>query len=45
MKKVITILIFSFLVAGLVLVTHRKNIKRLIAGEETKTRILMKQKK
>ena len=41
----LSILIFSFLVAGLVLVTHRKNIKRLIAGEEAKTRIVMKQKK
>lgn len=41
----LSILIFSFLVAGLVLVTHRKNVKRLIAGEETKTRIVMKQKK
>ncbi|MEY2938034.1 MAG: glycerol-3-phosphate 1-O-acyltransferase [Bacteroidetes bacterium] len=41
----LSILIFSFLVAGLILVTHRKNIKRLIAGEEAKTRIVMKQKK
>ncbi len=41
----LSILIFSFLVACLVLVTHRKNIKRLIAGEEAKTRIVMKQKK
>jgi glycerol-3-phosphate acyltransferase PlsY len=41
----LSIMVFSFLVAGLVLVTHRKNIKRLMAGEETKTRILEKQKK
>lgn len=41
----LSILIFSFLVAALVLITHRKNIKRLFAGEEAKTRIVMKQKK
>lgn len=41
----LSIMVFSFLVAGLVLVTHRKNIKRLMAGEEAKTRILVKQKK
>ena len=40
-----SLLTFGFLVAGLILVTHRKNIKRLIAGEEAKTRIVMKQKK
>ena len=41
----LSILIFSFLVAALVLITHRKNIKRLFAGAEAKTRIVMKQKK
>ena len=40
-----SLLTFGFMVAGLILVTHRKNIKRLIAGEEAKTRIVMKQKK
>ncbi len=40
-----SIVIFSCAVALLVVFTHRKNIKRLLAGEETKSRILVKKQK
>jgi acyl phosphate:glycerol-3-phosphate acyltransferase len=35
-------LIFAFALASIVVLTHQKNIKRLLAGEENKTRILKK---
>lgn len=44
-QRAISIQLFSISVAILVLVTHRKNIKRLIAGEESKSRILVKKQK
>ena len=40
-----SIQVFSFSVAIMIVVTHRKNIKRLMAGEETKSRILVKKPK
>jgi glycerol-3-phosphate acyltransferase PlsY len=37
-----SLLIFSFLIAILILVTHQKNIERLIKRQESKTRLLRK---
>jgi glycerol-3-phosphate acyltransferase PlsY len=37
-----SLLIFSFLIAILILVTHQKNIERLIKRQESKTRLLKK---
>ncbi len=37
-----SLLIFSFLIAILILITHQKNIERLIKRQESKTRILRK---
>ncbi len=38
----LSVVVFSLAVAVLVVYTHRKNIKRLMAGEEMKSRILVK---
>lgn len=38
----LSLVVFSLAVAVLVVYTHRKNIKRLMAGEEMKSRILVK---
>lgn len=40
-----SIVVFSVSVGILIVYTHRKNIKRLMAGEETKSRILVKRQK
>ncbi len=40
-----SIVVFSISVGLLIIYTHRKNIKRLIAGEETKSRLLAKKSK
>jgi glycerol-3-phosphate acyltransferase PlsY len=41
----VSIQVFSIAVAVLIVFTHRKNIKRLMSGEETKSRILVKKSK
>lgn len=41
----ISIVVFGVSVGVLIVYTHRKNIKRLLAGEETKSRILVKKQK
>ncbi|MEY3781410.1 MAG: glycerol-3-phosphate 1-O-acyltransferase PlsY [Bacteroidota bacterium] len=40
-----SIVVFGVSVGVLIVYTHRKNIKRLLAGEETKSRILVKKQK
>lgn len=40
-----SIVVFGVSVGVLIVYTHRKNIKRLMAGEETKSRILVKKQK
>lgn len=40
-----SIVVFGISVGVLIVYTHRKNIKRLMAGEETKSRILVKKQK
>jgi glycerol-3-phosphate acyltransferase PlsY len=40
----ISMLLFSMAVAILLIITHRKNIKRLLKGEESKARFLIKRK-
>ena len=39
-----TLMIYSVVVAGLLIFTHRKNIKRLLAGTESKTYLCKKKK-
>ena len=42
--KVPALIIFSILIAILVLITHQKNIERLLRREESKANILKKKK-
>lgn len=41
----VSLIVFSVSVGILVVYTHRKNIRRLMAGEETKSRILVRKQK
>lgn len=41
----VSLIVFSVSVGILIVYTHRKNIRRLMAGEETKSRILVRKQK
>ena len=43
--KVPSLIIFSILIAIMVLITHQKNIERLLRKEESKAKLIRKKKK
>jgi glycerol-3-phosphate acyltransferase PlsY len=43
--KVPSLIIFSILIAIMVLITHQKNIERLLRKEESKAKLIKKKKK